>query len=218
MKALILRSDPDAAIAIAQTMIDNDFQISCVENFQIACALVRADSFDVLISDEAVDGHLTHALLAAAARKNPALSAIMVTDRTGAQEDPRLESIACLHAVVGTQVAAKLIGALAMTAINCNSLSAPARQAATQSLRTSASNWDGRDTPSQSGETVDQAAIDADITALAAALDAVQPADAQTTTRPVAPLERFDQPAVHAPHIAQVSIIGEGRHIPAGLQ
>ncbi len=118
MKALILRQDPDASHAISRALMDKGFQILCVEKLDVAHALIRVDTIDLLVMDERIDGQLTHAIALSGERKNPCLSAIFMTDRPGEQTEDLYALIPSLYALVGMEVDAKLVAKLALSAVS----------------------------------------------------------------------------------------------------
>jgi hypothetical protein len=118
MKALILRQDAQAAAAVSRTLMDKGFQILCVEKLDVAHALIRVDTIDLLVMDERIDGQLTHAIALSGERKNPYLSAILLTDRTGEETDDLYALIPALYALAGMSVGADVIAKLALSAVS----------------------------------------------------------------------------------------------------
>jgi hypothetical protein len=117
MKALILRTDPGAALASSRALIDKGFQILCVDRREVAETLVRMDTIDLLVMDEEVAGQLTHTIALSGERKNPYISSIMMTDRSGAETDDLYDLIPSLYALAGAQTAPALLGKLALAAV-----------------------------------------------------------------------------------------------------
>ncbi|SIT81611.1 hypothetical protein SAMN05421665_1300 [Yoonia rosea] len=118
MKALILRNDAAASLSTAHALIDKGFQILSVDTQALAHALIRLDTIDLLIMDERVEGQLTHAIALSAERRNPHLSAILVTDRTAEQTDDLFELIPSLYGLVGHDTTARILGKLALSAVS----------------------------------------------------------------------------------------------------
>ena len=118
MKALILRNDAAASLATAHALIDKGFQILSVDTQALAHALIRLDTIDLLVMDERVEGQLTHAIALSAERKNPYLSAILVTDRTAEETDDLFELIPSLYGLVGHDTTARILGKLALSAVS----------------------------------------------------------------------------------------------------
>lgn len=118
MKALILRQDPEAACAVSRALMDKGFQILCVEKLDVAHALIRVDTIDLLVMDERIDGQLTHAIALSGERKNPYLSAILLTDRPAEDTDDLYALIPSLYAMVGMGIGAGVIGKLALSAVS----------------------------------------------------------------------------------------------------
>lgn len=115
MKALVLREDATATAKSATALIDKGFQVACVETRKVARALIQLDTIDLLVMDEQVNGQLTHALALSAERRNPYVSAIMFTDRTGPDTDELYDLIPCLYGLVGSDSSGQLIGQLALS-------------------------------------------------------------------------------------------------------
>lgn len=157
MKALILRSDADAAVSTARVLVEKGFQILCVESYKIAYALVRLDTIDLLVMDEKIDGQLTHSLALSGERRNPYLSAIILTDRIGRETDDLYSLIPCLHALVGSRTPAALLGQLAVASVD--NMAATAARVALNAQIDSAeaaeidTSWDGADPTAQFGAT-----------------------------------------------------------------
>jgi hypothetical protein len=227
MKALILRSDADAAVATARVLIEKGFQVLCVESHKVAYALVRLDTIDLLVMDETINGHLTHSLALSGERRNPYLSAILLTDRIGPQTDDLYELIPSLHALVGTRTPAALLGRLAETSVS--NTDAIAARVAINEMQDAAEaapvdlTWDGFDVTEQAPIACDDSTLDipsfADVAAMTPALDDFDDhlddldcADGPDVdvTRSFGPFKPLVQPPAH---IARVSIIGEGRPV-----
>jgi len=117
MKALILRNDADASLATAQALIDKGFQILSVDTQTVAHALIRVDTVDLLVMDERVGGQLTHAIALSGERRNPYLSAILLTERSGEETNDLYDLIPSLYALVGENTDAELLGRLAYASV-----------------------------------------------------------------------------------------------------
>lgn len=114
MKALILRQNVTAAVSCAQALMEKGFHITYAETRDFARELIKADTVDLLVMDERVDGRLTHALALSAERRNPYVSTIMLTDRTGPETDELYNLIPCLYGLVGMDSPGRLISQLAL--------------------------------------------------------------------------------------------------------
>ncbi|MEL6840230.1 MAG: hypothetical protein AAFP85_13125 [Pseudomonadota bacterium] len=117
MRALILRNDPNAAVASSRALIDKGFQILCVDTRAVAETLVRMDTIDLLVMDEQVQGELTHTVALSGERKNPYISAILMTDRPREETDDLYELIPSLYALAGVETEPALIGQLAVASV-----------------------------------------------------------------------------------------------------
>ncbi|MCG3267273.1 imidazoleglycerol-phosphate dehydratase [Yoonia sp. I 8.24] len=217
MKALILRSNADAAVATARVLIEKGFQVLCVESHKVAYALVRLDTIDLLVMDETINGQLTHSLALSGERRNPYISTILLTERIGSQTDDLYDLIPCLHALVGQRTPAALLGQLAVASVS--NKDAIAARVAHNEMQDAAEEapvdltWDGFDVnePPIAAAAIDRVAdyeVD-DVAVIAPALDdfddeVVNMLEDMPKFGPVYPLKRT--PA----HIAKVSIIGEG--------
>lgn len=114
MKALILRKNVTAAISCAQALMEKGFHIAYSETQVFARELIKADTIDLLVMDETIGGRLTHALAHSVERRNPYVSVIMATDRTGSETDELYDLIPCLYGLVGTDSSGPLISQLAI--------------------------------------------------------------------------------------------------------
>ena len=117
MRALILRNDPNAAMACSSALIEKGFQILCVDTRDVAETLVRLDLIDLLVMDERVQGDLTHTVALSGERHNPYVSTILMTDRPGDETDELYDLIPSLYALAGTETMPKLVGQLAVAAV-----------------------------------------------------------------------------------------------------
>ena len=118
MKALILRADAKASVKTAQALTDKGFQILSVDTQAVAHALIRIDTIDLLVMDERIEGQLTHAIALSGERRNPYLSAILLTDRGGEETDDLYDLIPCLYGMVGTDTSPELLAKLALSAVS----------------------------------------------------------------------------------------------------
>ena len=214
MKALILRQDPEAACAVSRALMDKGFQILCVEKLDVAHALIRVDTIDLLVMDERIDGQLTHAIALSGERKNPYLSAILMTDRGREETDDLYALIPSLYALVGMQSGAELLGKLALSAVSNTDdvMARVARQRAADKAEAGPPPLlldDIIATPSEPADPEDDlepAPADIAIAAPELAAMRAQPA------RPLTPLERIDDVI-----LAQVAaIFRDDRPFPVG--
>lgn len=118
MKALILRADAKASVETARALIDKGFQILSVDTQAVAHALIRLDTVDLLVMDERIEGQLTHAIALSGERRNPYLSAILVTDRGAEETDDLYDLIPSLYGLAGSGTAPALLAKLALSAVS----------------------------------------------------------------------------------------------------
>lgn len=194
MKALILRQDPEAACAVSRALMDKGFQILCVEKLDVAHALIRVDTIDLLVMDERIDGQLTHAIALSGERKNPYLSAILLTDRGREETDDLYALIPSLYALAGMHTGAELVGKLALSAVSNTDdvMARVARQRAADKAEAGPPPLlldDIIATPSEPADPADDLEPSpADIAIAAPELAAMGP----HMSRPLTPLERID--------------------------
>ncbi len=122
MKALILRADAEASVETARVLIEKGFQILSVDTQAVAHALIRVDTIDLLVMDERIEGQLTHAIALSGERRNPYLSAILLTDRKGDETDDLYDLIPSLYGLAGADTAPDLLGQLALCAVTSTDL------------------------------------------------------------------------------------------------
>lgn len=117
MKALILRADPKTACDTARALIDKGFQTLSVDTQAVAHALIRVDAIDLLVMDERIEGQLTHAIALSGERKNPYLSAILMTDRGREDTDDLFDLIPSLYGLMSSDTTPEMLAKLAMSAV-----------------------------------------------------------------------------------------------------
>jgi hypothetical protein len=216
MKALILRQDPEAACAVSRALMDKGFQILCVEKLDVAHALIRVDTIDLLVMDERIDGQLTHAIALSGERKSPFLSAILLTDRGREETDDLFALIPSLYALAGMRTGAEMLGKLALSAVSNTDdvMARVARQRAADQAEAGPPPLLLDDIivgpPEPADPEDDQEPTPADIVIAAPELAAMRPYPQKS--RPLTPLERIDDVI-----LAQVAaIFRDDRPFPAG--
>ena len=117
MKALVLRSAVVQAAATCEKLIDMGFQVFSVESLLTAHSLIRIDTFDLLIMDEYINGHLTHAIALSGERRNPYLSVILLSDRPADQTEDLYDLIPALYAMAGAETSVHVLARLALSAV-----------------------------------------------------------------------------------------------------
>ena len=117
MQALVLRDDTEAAVLSAKALLNKGFHVVCVENRHIARALLRAETFDLLVLDERITGRLTHSIALAAERRYPYINTILLTERIGPEVDELYDLIPCVYAIASLDCAPDLLAKLALSSI-----------------------------------------------------------------------------------------------------
>lgn len=116
MKALIVREDPAAAAGCAQALSEEGFQVTCVETQSVARAVTSLGNLDLMIMDETVNGRLTHALALAAERFSPAVTSILISDRSAEDMDELYDLIPSLYGLLDSKVPVSVVRQLSMAA------------------------------------------------------------------------------------------------------
>ena len=117
MKAMILRDDVAAAVHTARILGDKGFQTLCVASRDIASAIIRAETIDVIVMDERVGAQLTHTLALSAERRNPYVCTLIITDQGAEATDDLYALIPSLYALIGSQTSADILGKLVLCAV-----------------------------------------------------------------------------------------------------
>ena len=109
MQVLILEDDPALQARLAQTMMGQGFNVLCVETVPSAEAFLRLGMVDVLIAGERIGGRLSHPLALLAECRNPLVTVILLTDRTGPDLDELFELMPSVVGILGRAVAPELV-------------------------------------------------------------------------------------------------------------
>lgn len=98
MIALVVQGDPYRAASTTAGLMRLGYQVITVESLRAAEAMSQLGVLDVLIVEERVQGDLTHKLILSAERRNPGVTAIMLTAKTGEASDELYLLLPALYA------------------------------------------------------------------------------------------------------------------------
>jgi hypothetical protein len=116
MHVLILDDKVARQEAAAIGFMRAGFQVTATPSLSVAEACVCGGVLDLLIAVERLQGRLTHSLALLAEFHNPALSTVLITDRSGAETDELPELIPSVHSLVDGQATADSLVALGRSA------------------------------------------------------------------------------------------------------
>lgn len=100
MIALIVQSNPYRAAATTAHLMRMGFQVMTVESLPAAEAMSHLGIVDLMVLDERINGDLTHKLILSAERRNPGLTALMLTSRKGPEADELYLLLPALYALL----------------------------------------------------------------------------------------------------------------------
>ena len=116
MQVLILEDDSAIQARLAQTLMEQGFNVLCVETVPSAEAFLRLGMVDVLIAGERIGGRLSHPVALLAECRNPLLAAVLLTDRTGPELDELFDLMPALVGVLGRAVAPAVVAQIVVSA------------------------------------------------------------------------------------------------------
>lgn len=100
MIALVIQNDPFRAAATTTGLMKSGFQVMTVESLHAAEAMAQIGVIDLLVAEERVKGDLTHRLILSAERRNPGVSAILLTEKVGEDADELYLLMPALYAML----------------------------------------------------------------------------------------------------------------------
>lgn len=113
MQILLLDESPSRQVALVGAFSALGAQVIATDRIGAAAAMAQDACFDLLILLETVGGRLSHKVLLAAAHRNSAVKAVLLTDRTGAEVDELFSLLPGLICIVGSGCATEDIVELA---------------------------------------------------------------------------------------------------------
>lgn len=117
MQVLILGDDHGQQARLAAAMMKKGFQVICVETARAASSYIRGQFIDVLILAETRSGPIGQSCACVAQSRNPQVSVIVITDRTGAATDELFDEVPLLYGVIGLEMAPGMVAAIALASI-----------------------------------------------------------------------------------------------------
>jgi DNA-binding response OmpR family regulator len=117
MQVMVLEQDQQRQAQLARALMEKGFHVLCVESLDAAECFVRMDVVDVLVLGERVGGRLSHSLALLAECRNPMVSAILLTERSGPDMDELFDLIPAVYAILGRDVAPRVVTQIVMAAI-----------------------------------------------------------------------------------------------------
>lgn len=112
MIALVVHSDPHQSARLSAHLMKIGFNVMTVESLVVADAMSRNMSIDLMIVEETIQGALSHRILLTAERRNPGMSAVLMTDKTGADADELFLLLPAVHALLAPNAPLNILNAL----------------------------------------------------------------------------------------------------------
>ena len=137
MQVLILGDDHGQQARLAAAMMKKGFQVICVESAGAAGSYIRGQFIDVLILAETRSGRIGQSCACVAQSRNPQVSVIVITDRTGAATQELFDEVPSLYGVIGLEMSPGMVAAIALASImpqgsGLHPVAAPSQPALTQ--------------------------------------------------------------------------------------
>ncbi len=117
MKVLIVGDDHGRQTRLAAAMMQTGFQVICVETARSAGNYLGTDLVDVLILTETRSARIGNVWSCISHSRNPGLSVIVMSDRTGPASDELFEDIPSLYCVLALDIAPGTIASIALASI-----------------------------------------------------------------------------------------------------
>jgi len=153
MIALVIQNDPFRAAATTSGLMKSGFQVMTVESLHAADAMAQIGVIDLLVAEERVKGDLTHRLILSAERRNPGVTAILMTDKTGEDADELYLLMPAVYAMLPLEADAPTVSRFVKAAMSYTG------DQLHRSLDTPVDNWLPTDVPSVSPDVSGPSAI-----------------------------------------------------------
>lgn len=114
MQVMVLEQDQNFQAHLASALIGKGFQVICVESIGAAENFIRLDIVDILVFGERLAGRLSHSVALLAECRNPLVSAVLLSDRTGSELDEAFDLIPAIYAILGRGVAPSMVAQVVM--------------------------------------------------------------------------------------------------------
>ena len=114
MQVMVLDQDQNLLVQLAGALMQKGFQVICVESIGAAKNFIRRDFIDVLVMGERVGGKLSHSLALLAECRNPLVSAILLTDRTGPSLEEIFDLIPSIYGILGRKISPDIVAQIVL--------------------------------------------------------------------------------------------------------
>jgi len=109
MHVLLLDDDHDRHEDIMTAFLKAGYQITATSSLKVAEAILMYGYVDLLVATETLRDRLTHTTALFAEHRNPTVSTIMISDRSGTDVEELYELIPSVHCIVGSDISGKVI-------------------------------------------------------------------------------------------------------------
>ena len=114
MQVMVLDQDQNLQVQLAGALMQKGFHVICVESIGAAENFIRRDFIDVLVMGERVGGKLSHSLALLAECRNPLVSAILLTDRTGPSLEEIFDLIPSIYGILGRKISPDIVAQIVL--------------------------------------------------------------------------------------------------------
>ncbi|SMY09156.1 response regulator [Flavimaricola marinus] len=117
MQVMVMNDDPEVQIRVTKGLMSKGFQVVGMETIARACAYVKLDPVDILITGERIGGRLSHTVALAAEYANPMVTTMLLTDRKDPEIDELYDLLPSLYALISPQSDPAIVTRLALSAV-----------------------------------------------------------------------------------------------------
>lgn len=117
MQVMVINDDPEVQVRVAKGLMSKGFQVVGMETVARACAYVKIDPVDILITGERVGGRLSHTVALAAECANPMVTTMLLTDRTDPEIEELYDLLPSLYALISPRSDPTVVARLALSAV-----------------------------------------------------------------------------------------------------
>ncbi|MCX7298896.1 MAG: hypothetical protein NTX73_00660 [Rhodobacterales bacterium] len=118
MQVMVLEQDQGFQAQLATALMAKGFHVICVESAGAAENFIRMSGVDVLVLGERIGGKLSHPVALLAECRNPAVSAILLTERKGEDLDEVFDLLPAVYAILGRGIAPGVVAQIVVSATN----------------------------------------------------------------------------------------------------
>lgn len=212
MQVMVLDQDQNLQVQLAGALMQKGFHVICVESIGAAENFIRRDFIDVLVMGERVGGKLSHSLALLAECRNPLVSAILLTDRTGPSLEEIFDLIPSINGILGRKISPAIVAQVVL-ASTIGQTSETVHDRLANRWAAAAAAADEAADPASVYPVMDDAAGDLDTAGAVEAVGAVEAADAVEATGEPLPLLVLTDPQRAEPAF---DLAGWGQAVDAG--